>query len=348
MNYEINNEFYNKEMLLKMMKHWQQSEFLWKRDIGDFTLKWFDENQSHISIKTSGSTGNPKLIQHEKAKMINSAGMTCNFFKLKKQQSALLCLPVTGIGGMMMMVRAFYQNLNLITIQPNSNPLKEVVKSIDFAAMVPMQVATILEENPLKLKYLNNLIIGGGMLSKDMEQQLLDLEINAYHTFGMTETISHIALRKVGTLNFKTLPGIKIDVDENNCLVIKAPLLLKEPLQTNDIIKKITHRSFQWLGRADNAIETGGFKVLPELVEQKINQYFTNRFFVSSIPDSKFNNKLVLILEGKPYDINLKKLSEVLSKYEIPKEVFFIENFVESNNNKINRKETLQIVLERR
>lgn len=348
MNYNINNEFYNKEMLLKMMKHWQQSEFLWKRDIGAFTLNWFDESQSYISIKTSGSTGQPKIIQHDKAKMINSAGMTCNFFKLKKEQSSLLCLPVTGIGGMMMMVRAFYQNLNLITIQPTSNPLKEVLKSINFAAMVPLQVATILEENPLKLKYLNNLIIGGGMISKDMEQQLLDLDINVFHTFGMTETISHIALRKVGTPYFKTLPGIKIDVDENNCLIIEAPLLLKEPLLTNDIVKKITHRSFQWLGRADNAIETGGVKVLPELVEHKIQQFIPHRFFIEGIADLKLNNKVVLIIESITDDFDLNILSEVLPKYEIPKEVYFIENFVESSNNKVNRKKTLQKVLERR
>lgn len=346
MNYQINNEFFNYEMLQKTMKIWQQSEYLWKKKVGLFILNWIDKNSDFIFVKTSGSTGKPKLIQHSKTKMKNSAGMTCNFFKLKPYHTALLCLPVSSIGGMMMVVRALENHLNLFIIEPTSNPLKNIVNSIDFAAMVPLQVYTALEENPLKLKFINNLIIGGGQLNAQAERQLIELQINAYHTFGMTETISHIALRKIGTINFKTLPGIKVDVDKENCLIIDAPLLFDKPLKTNDIVKKITHRSFQWLGRKDNAIETGGVKVLPELVEQKINQYFENRFIVAGIPDSKLNNKIVLILEGSPYDINLKKLSNVLSKYEIPKEVFFIENFVESSNNKLNRKATIQKILD--
>lgn len=315
----------------------------WEFSFWQFIQDWFNEEKSTIEIKTSGSTGEPKIINHRKEYMIASAKMTCNFFELNETKTALLCLPTTSVGGIMMIVRSLVSGMNLVVQKPSSNPLLDLKENIDFVAMVPLQVQKSLLESKVKWSLVKKVIIGGGKVSSSLEKDLMLNNINAYSTFGMTETISHIALMKIGAdKKFKALRGTHFETNENNCLVINAKAIGVENLQTNDVVNLLNTTTFEWLGRLDNAIETGGIKVLPEKVEEKIAHLFKTRFFISSLPDKLLNNKLILLVEGEKTTISLLDFADSLSKYERPKEIHFIKQFEETNTGKFSRKLTIE------
>lgn len=317
----------------------------WQEMSWQFIADWLNNDKSTIEVKTSGSTGEPKLISHKKSRMLNSAAMTCAFFNLKESDTAFCCMPLTGIGGIMMVVRAFYQKMNLVIVKPESNPLKNIDFSIDLMSVVPFQLAKILEENPGKLQQVKNLIVGGGAMQDAHEKKLIELGVNVWHSFGMTETLSHIALRKVGEPYFNILSDVSIDTDEHGRLRIEAPGILEKPLLTNDLVKIISDKEFEWLGRFDNAIETGGIKVIPELLEKKIFDLIPHRFFIDSIPHDTLNNEIVLVVESEKFTIEIETLKERLSKYEIPRKMFCVPKFLETESGKIKRKETLALAL---
>lgn len=308
-----------------------------------FINQWIN-NKNYILVETSGSTGKPKTIRIEKEFMLESAKMTCEYFKLKEKDNALLCMSAKHIGGIMMIVRAIYAKMNLIVVEPSSNPLKSIDTPIDFAAMVPYQISKTLEQDTEKLQKVKNLIIGGGTINYALEQKIIKNHINAFHTFGMTETISHIALRDIqkGKI-FHCLQDISVAKNKDNSLVINAPNIGQLHLETNDIVELIDAHSFIWKGRKDFAIESGGIKIHPEIIEQKLAPFISNRFLVSSLPDDNFNNKLILIVEGKKVNLP-KQIFKVLGKYEQPKAIFFIDKFVATESGKINRIKTTKLI----
>ncbi len=328
---------------LDFFKKKLNSSVCWQKNIMSFLNQWFNTS-SYVFIKTSGSTGKPKEIKLEKNSMLESAKATCSFFNLNSNTKALLCLPTDKIGGIMMITRAMYSGMELIAIEPSSNPLNHISSKVDFAAMVALQVHESLLKNIKKLKHIKHLIIGGGSINETLEKTLIKSKINAYSTFGMTETISHIALRKIGIeKHYTTLPNINIDITNDQKLEIIAPKLLKEKLVTNDLIQKRSNYSFYWLGRSDNAIEIGGLKYLPELIEKKLKEKIFQRFVISYLPDKKNGNKIVLVIEGK--QTNIKNTAfEHLDKYEKPKEIFHISQFPEKNY-KIDRKKIAKVIL---
>jgi len=341
-NLSINGEVYSKlklrELASKLTKitDWQSPFWL-------FIAQWFNE-KSYIEVHSSGSTGKPKLLQIPKVKMLASAAMTCQFFNLKKGNTALLCLSPKHIGGMMMIVRAMYAELNLIPRPPSANPLNEVNEKIDFIALVPYQVQNILDLNPKKLEAIPNIIIGGGKLDFALQQSLKHHQVAAYSTFGMTETLSHIALQKIGAEeNYTCLDGIRIEQSTRGTLIVHAPMLLEEELETNDLIELVSPRQFKWLGRTDFAIESGGLKFIPEQVERKLEDKIRRRFIISSRPHPKLNNELVLLIEGEQSALD-SDLFEGLDKYEYPKQIYFITQFIETANGKIDRIKTRQLI----
>ena len=331
----LNGEKLNKTSLLERCSTKQIRE-AWEDDFWLFIEAWLNP-LPYIEVKTSGSTGIPKLIQIDKVKMLASAQLTCTFFNLKAKDTALLCMSAKNIGGMMMIVRAFYAKLDLQLIKPQSNPLKTLNKSIDFCAMVPYQIHTSLTENPEQLYLIKHLLIGGGTVSSQLEEQIRSKGLKAYHSFGMTETISHFALRKIGFEDYFTcLPGITIEQASNDTLQVFAPIFEKTPIQTNDIIEKISTSTFRWKGRLDFAIETGGIKVLPEMIENMLAKQIDKRFFISALPDEKLNNRLILIIEGMPMQMP-SNLFNGLPPYHKPKEVHFVLKFEETTSGKIDR-----------
>ncbi|MGO4770364.1 AMP-binding protein [Flavobacterium sp. W22_SRS_FK3] len=303
--------------------------------IGEFLLDWFDDKE-YIEMKTSGTTGLPKLVRLKKQAMIHSALATGDFFDLKPGNKALLCLPVKFVAGKMMLVRSLILGLDLDITEPSTEPLALNKTAYDFVAMVPLQV-----QNSIKaLKKVKKLIVGGAKMDTELEEKLLPLKTEVYETYGMTETITHIAARKIGDKFFTVLPNVKITKDNRGCLVIDIPAISAEPIVTNDLIELIRENQFTFLGRIDNVINSGGVKLIPEQIEAKLIGKINSRFFVTGIPDSVLGEKLILVIEGEKQDFPID-FFDVLDKYEKPKEIVFVPKFKENENGKLLRKPSL-------
>ena len=309
-----------------------------EKPVGDFLLDWFD-SKSYIEMQTSGSTGIPKVIRVDKQAMVNSAVATGDFFELRSGDRALQCLPVKYVAGKMMLIRAIILGLDLDYVAPTSHPMKDLDdKKYDFVAMVPMQAQNSLKE----LHQVKKLIVGGAQISAALEKELMKLPTQVYETYGMTETITHIAAKRVGEKVFTVLPHVTISYDDRNCLVIHAPhIIAEETVITNDLVELVNENQFKFLGRIDNIINSGGVKIMPEQVEHKLSRLLNQRYFIASKEDAELGEKVVLVVEGESYDID-KAIFDVLDKYERPKEILFVPKFKETENGKILRKESLK------
>ncbi|MDO9275937.1 MAG: AMP-binding protein [Lutibacter sp.] len=317
-------------------------------EVANFLRNWFDAT-AFVEVKTSGSTGNPKIIQLQKEQMINSAIATGDYFNLPQNTTALLCLSANYIAGKMMLVRALTLGWYLDVVAPTSNPLKNSDKNYDFSAMVPMQLLNSLED----IHKIKKLIVGGGTVSNELLSKIQEVETEIFATYGMTETITHIAVKKFNVIasgakqsNYKILPNIKISIDHRGCLVIDAPTISVEKVITNDLVEIISPTEFKWLGRIDNVINSGGIKLIPEQIEEKLAEIIENRFFVAGKKDAALGEKLILIIEGIKNEDLLKRIQhlKLLSTYEIPKEIYFLEKFIETQTNKIDRTKTLRLL----
>jgi O-succinylbenzoic acid--CoA ligase len=316
-----------------------------------FIQEWFSGKDT-IIVKTSGSTGKPKEIRLRKEYMVNSAKATGMFFNLPESTTALCCLPIEYIAGKMMIVRALTLGWHLDVVEPSSHPLENIHQRYDFSAMVPLQLQNSLE----KIEFIDQLIVGGGVVSHSLRESIQQVSTKIYATYGMTETITHIAVRELNRYSdvdtephYQTLPNVSIRTDERNCLVIHAPKVSDELIVTNDIVELISETEFEWKGRYDNVINSGGIKLHPEEIEEKLSPYISSRFFVAGIPDEQLGEKLVLIIEGEKEDsfsmkslLQVTDIKESLSRFQIPKAVFFFPNFIETPTGKIQRKETIK------
>lgn len=342
----LNGATYNRSNL-EQLHFIDETQDSWQNVIHAFLKNWFDDSD-FILAKTSGSTGKPKEIRLTKIAMINSAQMTNQFFGLHAESIALLCLPASYIAGKMMLVRAMVGGFNLITVEPSANPFDNMNTPIDFTAITPYQLFHSAES--LRKVSVHKIIVGGSPVTSKLEQLFENILSELYETYGMTETCSHIALRRFNGEEksdyFTVLEGVSIRQDERECLTVKAPHLLKEEIQTNDVVELIGKDSFLWLGRADSAINSGGIKIHPEQVEKKLEGIIPSSYFISSIPDDVLENKVVLVIESINYSAQQESvlksgLEKVLNKYELPKQIFYIPVFSYSSSNKVLRKETL-------
>ena len=324
----------------------------WEREMWAFIFNWLSPDDS-VEVQTSGSTGEPKRVSLLKKHMINSAHATLDFFNLKRKEKALLCLPVKYIAGKMMIVRAFVGQLDLHYLKPESQPKIGSAENFGFAAMTPMQVSKILEDDQgiLKLNSIEKLIIGGGTISEKLNQQLQHIKSEAWQTYGMTETITHIALRSINgsqkSVTYRLLPGVFISKNRQGCLVVDYPALGIEKLVTHDLVEIDPDQTFSILGRIDNVVNTGGVKVFPELLEAEIQKFVSVPFFIAGIPDDLLGQKLVVVLEDPDYgDQDIKRLNEqidqLLAGPERPKAYLVSPGFVRTENDKIQRQETLK------
>lgn len=306
-----------------------------ERSIGEFLLDWFD-HKDYIEMKTSGTTGLPKTVRLKKQAMIHSALATGDFFELNPGDKALLCLPVKFIAGKMMLVRSLILGLDLDVVIPSIEPLAYNSVLYDFVAMVPLQVQNSIEA----LKNVKKVIVGGAKMDSAIEEKVLPLKTAVYETYGMTETITHIAARKVGEKAFTVLPNVKITQDNRKCLVIDVPGISDSSIITNDLVELAGKNQFTFLGRIDNVINSGGIKLIPEQIEAKLINKINTRFFVTGIPDSALGEKLILVIEGEKRDFP-SDFFDVLEKYERPKETVFVPKFKENENGKLMRKSSL-------
>ncbi len=306
--------------------------------IARFIKEWIND-ELFVRVQTSGSTGEPKKIKVQKSAMIASAKRTLQFFNLKAGDSALLCLSVKYIAGKMMLVRALVGQLNLLPIGVVSNPMLEFSGKADFAAMVPLQVSAVIDDDKTRLEHICKLIIGGGSVHEQVEQELTGLKTEVWETYGMTETVSHIALRRVGVGNkrFRLLPGIEIKKDERGCLCILPSDINVDQLATNDLVDLVGETEFRFIGRYDNIINSGGVKLMPELIEEKLKPLIKPDFAISWKQDNMLGQRLVLVIGADasllPGEIDFS----ALSKYEVPKEIVFVESIPKTETGKIQR-----------
>ncbi|MGO3707878.1 MAG: AMP-binding protein [Mesonia hippocampi] len=337
--------------LLALAKFYLNEGEPFQEEIALFLQDWLDD-KDYVFVKTSGSTGTPKTIKVKKQFMVNSAVATGKFFKLPEKTTALLCLPATYIAGKLMLVRAMVLGWHLDSVQPKSNPLDAVFKRYDFSAMTPFQ----LDNSLGRLHLVKKLIVGGGAISVHLKRLIQGIDTKVYETYGMTETVTHIAARKVNSKKnkplgaekpFKLLPKVTIKIDERNCLVINAPAVSEKEIVTNDIVELVTYKKFLWKGRFDNVINSGGIKIHPEEVERKLQALILQRFFIAALPDDALGDKLVLFVEAHFSEEALQDLKssihklDGLSKFEKPKKIYFVEKFEETHTGKVNRLKTL-------
>lgn len=349
-HFRFNKAHYNNKDLAAVAYNLIKEGEPYESQIGTFLLDWLNDSE-YIIVKTSGSTGTPKKIRIKKEFMVNSALATGKFFDLPEKSTALHCLPATYIAGKMMLVRAMTLGWDLDTVPPKANALDQVFKIYDFCAMTPFQ----LDNSLSRLHLLRKLIVGGGAVSSNLKKLVQGLDTKVYETYGMTETITHIAARRVNpkeqkehSIPFTVLPDVSISKDERDCLIIEAPKLTEGKLVTNDVVELIDRKNFFLKGRYDNVINSGGLKLYPEQIEAKLESIIAHRFFVTSLPDDALGEKVILMVETDFSEEALRSLerdikdSGVLNKYEIPKKIYLVEKFEETPNGKIHRTNTLK------
>ena len=349
--FKINKLHFSNEELSKVAYGYIKDGEPYEEEIGNFILDWLKPSE-FIIVRTSGSTGISKKIKVRKEHMVNSAIATGDFFEMEAGCTALMCLPAKYIAGKMMLVRAMVLGWELDLVPPSSNPLDNLYKTYDFCAMTPFQ----LDNSISRLHLIKKLIVGGGAVSPKLQDMVQGLNTKVYETFGMTETVSHIAAKKLNTKKknkkkpapFKVMPNVHISKDKRDCLIINAPNIADEVLVTNDVVEILTYKKFLWKGRIDNVVNSGGIKLYPENIERKLNEVIDGRFFLIGMPDDALGEKLVLFIEADFSEELLLELQEKiqsvkkLDKYEIPKKIYLIGKFEETPNGKIHRKNTLR------
>lgn len=299
--------------------------------VDEFLAQWNDDSPT-MEVRTSGSTGTPKLIYIEKERMRASARMTCDFLGLKPADTALLCMPLDYIAGKMMVVRALERNMKLLSVEPSGHPLADNTLSdlnegiVHLAAMVPLQVWNTLQvpEERERLHHIKHLIIGGGAIPRELEQELRTIPINVWSSYGMTETLSHIALRRISEDYYSPLPGISLSQDQDDCLIINAPALCAQTLYTNDIVRFHGKDHFQIIGRRDNTICSGGIKIQIEQVEAWLQSIGIDNIMVTYREDKALGQALVYLTTDKIDTDMLRKsvpTDTTNSKFWLPRHI---------------------------
>lgn len=313
------------------------------RDLYQFLADWFSPSP-YITVHTSGSTGTPKPLTVRKEQMTQSARLTCEFLNLRPGDKALLCMPLQYIAGKMVVVRALVAELQLIPRTPSGHPLADVDTPLRFSAMIPLQVYNTLRipEEKQRLRETEILIIGGGPIDAALEAEIKQLPFPVYSTYGMTETLSHIALRRLNgpeaSPNYTPLPSVDLSLSPDSTLIIKAPLVCDEQLETNDVARIFPDGSFTILGRKDNIINCGGIKIQTECVEKALRPIISTPFAITTIPHAKYGEAIALLIE-KPADVETikEKIPCLLPKYQRPKYIGEVNAIPLTGSGKINR-----------
>jgi O-succinylbenzoic acid--CoA ligase len=342
----------------------------YERRVLQFAQAWLS-GQETFRVHTSGSTGQPKAIPLTREQMVTSANLTCRALGIEPGDRAFVCVSVEFIAGMMMLVRGFEMGLHMTIVDPVSRPLAALpAKSrFELTAMVPLQLHETLQADADERAILNamkGILIGGAPVSMALAQRLQQIEAPMYHTYGMTETVSHIALKRLNgperSDRFIPFEGVELGLDARGCLRIVSALTRGETLQTNDLAALYPDGSFRWLGRLDNVINSGGVKVQTEKVETALEAWLLSyqggthanrRFFVGPLPHERLGQAVVAVIEGCPFaNLNAaspgleetirQQLQPVLTAYEVPRHVYFVDQLIETPTGKIDCRSNLE------
>ena len=327
------------------------NELKFRLELFRFLADWFNDS-GEMTVQTSGSTGEPKLIRVQKSQMMNSACATCYQLRLAPGDRVLLCMSLQFIAGKMMVIRALVAGLDLHLTAPSGYPLKDTNVHFRFAAMVPMQIYNSLQVSleRERLEQISVLLIGGSAVDPKLETALKSFPNPVYASYGMAETLSHIALRRINgpeaSEYYTPLPSVKVFLSAENCLVIDAPLVSDHRLYTNDHADMLGDGSFRILGRIDNVINTGGIKVQTEALEAFLSDFIDLPFAISSLPDEKFGEIIVLVVEGILDDALLTQTlhAENLPAHQFPKQIISLDRLPRTESGKINRTAVRQLL----
>jgi O-succinylbenzoic acid--CoA ligase len=314
-------------------------------DVTQFIKSWSSDS-FQLKVQTSGSTGSPKTLFFTKEQVQASALRTLKQFGISENQSALLCLSTTTIAGKMMLARSVVGNLHLMVAAPHSNPLKDITEDIDFVALVPYQLNEILNKNPEKLFAIKTILVGGAPVSQELENKLKKHHLTVYHTFGMTETLSHFAVRKMGWNGGKfyhALNGVRFHSIDNE-LVIDDDVLGIGGLKSGELVDLVSSDTFNWLGRKDFLINSGGLSIQPEEIERALSEYIQSPFFVTGLPHPDLGEQITLIIEGT-YQVSFEQVCQHIAKKHLrPKKILHLPTFKYTRNGKLDRKLTLELL----
>lgn len=349
-DFKLNGNHYSVQELYSVAYSYIKEGLPYEELAGNFLLDWLNESYDTIKLRTSGSTGVPKEIFVSREKMIYSAHLTANCFKMPAKSKVLCCIPANYVAGRMMIVRAMTLGWHLDMVEPKVKALEGVTTKYDFCALTPLQLSNSLNQ----LHLIRKLIVGGAPVSLKLKSMLRGRSTKVYETFGMTETVSHVAYKRINSSNsqqvkpFKSVGQIKFSVDERSCLVIHSDELLDEALVTNDVIELVDEKQFFWKGRLGNVINSAGVKIYPEQVEKKLQLLIETDFIVSSIEDEKLGEKVILLIKNNeklPHKSvllgEIKKIDEI-GKFEIPKEIYYIDEFERTRTGKIDRSASVE------
>ncbi len=316
--------------------------------IQEFIKQWYSESDT-LECQTSGSTGTPKLIHLQKSHMRHSARTTGDFFDFSPTKNLLLCLHPSTIGGKMQIVRAMEFEMELVVIPPTRNPFEKIEKPLHFCSIVPLQLKQILSKSPQKINLFKYILLGGAPIDQSLLPQIQTYTTEFFEGFGMTETISHIALKNLtkNESSFTTLSSYTISENDGK-LVVNAPEIGVHQLLTNDLIRTQSSNTFEWIGRADFTINTGGYKFQPEQLEVILAPYISSHFFFTKEPDPTYGEIIVMIVEKSQSSQDEKSIRKICKRelpiYAQPKNIRFIAHIISTPSGKINRVETLKSI----
>ncbi|MBN2699809.1 MAG: AMP-binding protein [Bacteroidales bacterium] len=356
-SYIINDRNYTKAELLSMAteKISPGRAEKWEVDLYRFIIDFLDEEVPLIQ-KTSGTTGDPCVFPMSRQSMILSAKRTIEHFRLEPGNSALLCLPVEYIAGKMMVVRALTGKLNLVTMGPSGNPLRSLDRPIHFAAVVPLQLNEFVAYRDA-LEGIGILLVGGGEMNRTLREGLTRIaRTRIFETFAMSETYSHFAFRQINGQDpgkfFRVMNGVRIKTDDRGCLLVDIPGITNGAVATNDLVTLHGNDAFEWMGRADNVIKSGGVKILPEILEKRIREILNTEIelLITGIPDPVLGSKLVLVLERGddpailPLEQWMNTLRSHLRKHELPKAIHVVPGFPRNEVMKVLRRRVIDFI----
>ncbi len=324
--------------------HFLTSNQLTIQEVNRFIQEW-SNSEPNIEVQTSGSTGEPKKLSFKKKQLEASAQNTIQTFGVKKGANAYLCLSTNTIAGKLMVIRAILNDMELIVGDVSSDALERGLPEIELAAAVPLQLHHLIKNN-VSFPKVKTLLIGGGPINDEICRKLSYRGITAIHTYGMTETLTHVAYRRIGAMQeelFTPMPGVKLGHKEER-LTITYPAIGVQQLETKDLVQFNSNGQFSVVGRSDLIINSGGIKFNPEELEHQISSEMTVPYFFFGLPDDQLGEKIVLVCEGNVIQLTkeqLNRINNLLPAYANPKEVIYLEQFVRSESMKILRKETM-------
>ncbi|MEQ9064849.1 MAG: AMP-binding protein [Vicingaceae bacterium] len=324
----------------------------WQDEVYEFLESWFNDSKT-IAVPTSGSTGKPKMIELYKEDVKRSAHYTLRSLNLEQDMKALICLPLSYIAGKLMLVRCLEGQLDCHIIRPSANPLQNISHRIDFTAITPYQLhhTLAISTERTKLSSISNVLVGGSGVNFADREVVSKFQNNTFLTYGMTETITHIALQRLSKGreegSFKLIdPAFAISTDENGILMIHSPYNHMPLVVTNDIVELTSKNSFEFLGRSDLVINSGGVKIHPEQVEKKLEKLLDQKYLIGSLSHPSLGEQVILMIEGEEPKKRLKEqlkqnILKVLKPYERPKRIHYLESFTYTKTGKVDRTKTL-------